>query len=153
MPLLVWVTQERELGCPRRGPRRLVAVQEIVDRRIAAPAAAAEQSRRLRGCRRVRRLLAVPRYRGAATQPETSAINPVADARGASVDRVIAASCSGERASARRPVLIWNRLWGFQKTRYRGLAKNTTGVHISVALANLFMVRKELLLQGRNVLR
>ena len=62
-------------------------------------------------------------------------------------------SRSRVRARGEHNMLVWKRLWGFQKTRYRGLAKNTTRVHTSVALANLYMVRKELLSAGAKCLR
>ena len=38
--------------------------------------------------------------------------------------------------------------WGFTKVRYRGLAKNTARVYATFALANLYMVRHKLVLQG-----
>jgi len=34
---------------------------------------------------------------------------------------------------------------GFQKTRYRGLKKNTSQVHMLVALSNLYMLRGKLM--------
>ena len=37
------------------------------------------------------------------------------------------------------------RLWGFSKTRYRGLAKNLARAHTMFALANLYLVRRRLL--------
>lgn len=41
------------------------------------------------------------------------------------------------------------RVFGFQKERYRELAKNLHRLEVSAALANLFMVRRQLLrLQG-----
>ena len=36
-------------------------------------------------------------------------------------------------------------LWGFAKVRYRGLMKNTTRALTAFALANLFLVRKKLM--------
>ena len=38
--------------------------------------------------------------------------------------------------------------WDFTKVRYRGLMKNTTRVLVTVALANLYLVRHRLLPQG-----
>lgn len=38
--------------------------------------------------------------------------------------------------------------WGFTKVRYRGLAKNTARAYSTFALANLYMVRDKLVLQG-----
>jgi IS5 family transposase len=41
------------------------------------------------------------------------------------------------------------RVFGFQEVRYRGLAKNLHRLEVTAALANLFMVRRQLLrLQG-----
>ena len=37
------------------------------------------------------------------------------------------------------------RVFGFQKVRYRGLAKNLHRLQVTAALANLFMVRRRLL--------
>ena len=36
-------------------------------------------------------------------------------------------------------------LWGYRKVRYRGLAKNTGQVYTLLALANIYMARKQLL--------
>ncbi len=45
------------------------------------------------------------------------------------------------------------RLWGFAKVRYRGLAKNLARARTMFALANLYMVRRQLLpAQARRVL-
>jgi transposase, IS5 family len=38
--------------------------------------------------------------------------------------------------------------WGFTKVRYRGLAKNTARAYATFALANLYLVRHKLVLQG-----
>lgn len=35
--------------------------------------------------------------------------------------------------------------FGFQKTRYRGLVKNTSQVNLLVGLANLYMLRRQLM--------
>ena len=43
---------------------------------------------------------------------------------------------------------VVKRLWGFTKVRYRGLAKNTTRVLTTFALANLYMLRHKLTPQG-----
>ena len=43
---------------------------------------------------------------------------------------------------------VVKRLWGFTKVRYRGLAKNTTRVLTTFALANLYMLRHKLAVQG-----
>jgi IS5 family transposase len=40
---------------------------------------------------------------------------------------------------------VIKRVFGFSKTRYRGLAKNLNRLEATAALANLFMVRRRLL--------
>ncbi len=40
------------------------------------------------------------------------------------------------------------QLWGFQKTRYRGIAKNLARAQTMFALANLYAVRHRLLPPG-----
>jgi len=40
---------------------------------------------------------------------------------------------------------VIKRLWGFNKVRYRGLAKNATRAFTALALSNLFMSRKRLM--------
>lgn len=52
------------------------------------------------------------------------------------------------RAFGEHNLLVWKTHWGFRKTRYRGLAKNTTRVFTCVGLANLYMLRKRLLPRG-----
>lgn len=53
------------------------------------------------------------------------------------------------RAKGEHPFLVIKRLFGFMKTRYRGLLKNAHRLFVTCALANLFMVRRRLLrLQG-----
>jgi IS5 family transposase len=44
---------------------------------------------------------------------------------------------------------IVKRLWGFNKARYRGLAKNATRAFTALALANIFMSRNRLMAQVR----
>jgi IS5 family transposase len=44
---------------------------------------------------------------------------------------------------------VVKRLWGFDKVRYRGLAKNATRAFTALALANIFMCRKRLMAQVR----
>lgn len=48
------------------------------------------------------------------------------------------------RARGEHAFQVVKRLWGFMKVRYRGLAKNTTRVFALFALANLYLVRREL---------
>ncbi|MDQ6982285.1 MAG: transposase, partial [Mariprofundus sp.] len=39
---------------------------------------------------------------------------------------------------------VIKRQFGFQKTRYRGLEKNASQVNLLVGLANLYMLRRQL---------
>ena len=48
------------------------------------------------------------------------------------------------RARGEHAFHVVKRLWGFTKVRYRGLAKNTARLYTMFALANLYMVRKQL---------
>jgi transposase, IS5 family len=52
------------------------------------------------------------------------------------------------RARGEHAFHVVKRLWGFQKVRYRGLAKNTTRVLTTFALANLYLVRRQLRSEG-----
>ena len=53
------------------------------------------------------------------------------------------------RAKGEHAFLVVKHLWGYRKVRYKGLLKNTTQVFSLFALANLYLVRKELsLLRG-----
>lgn len=49
------------------------------------------------------------------------------------------------RAKGEHPFLVIKRIFGFMKTRYRGLLKNAHRLFVTCALANLFMVRRHLL--------
>ena len=51
---------------------------------------------------------------------------------------------SRARAVVEHPFLVVKRLWGHTKVRYRGLAKNLHRLEVTAALANLFMVRRQL---------
>lgn len=57
-------------------------------------------------------------------------------------------SRSRVRARCEHPLLVVKRLWGFEKVRYRGLAKNTARVYAAFALANLYRLRKRILPPG-----
>jgi IS5 family transposase len=57
-------------------------------------------------------------------------------------------SRSRVRAFVERPYLVVKRLWGFDTVRYRGLAKNTVRAYAAFGLANLYLVRKQLLPPG-----
>src|SRR5678809_306785 len=53
------------------------------------------------------------------------------------------------RAWVEHPFHIIKNLFRHRKLRYRGLAKNTAQLHTLFALANLVIVKKTLLAQGR----
>src|SRR5690606_3572997 len=48
------------------------------------------------------------------------------------------------RARGEHAFHVIKTLWGFRKTRYRGLAKNTARVYTMFALSNLYMLRRSL---------
>jgi len=50
------------------------------------------------------------------------------------------------RAKGEHAFLVVKHLWGYRKVRYKGLLKNATQVFSLFALANLYLVRKDLLL-------
>ena len=52
---------------------------------------------------------------------------------------------SRTRARGEHPFHVLKRLWGFEKTRYRGIAKNLARAQTMLALANLYAVRRRLL--------
>jgi transposase, IS5 family len=52
---------------------------------------------------------------------------------------------SATRARGEHAFNVVKRLWGFHKVRYRGLAKNTARLFAAFALANLYMVRRQLM--------
>jgi IS5 family transposase len=52
---------------------------------------------------------------------------------------------SSIRARGEHAFNVVKRLWGFSKVRYRGLAKNTARLFAAFALANLYMVRRQLM--------
>lgn len=51
---------------------------------------------------------------------------------------------SAVRALVENPFLVAKHLWGFTKTRYRGLAKNTNWLWITCSLVNLYVKRRAL---------
>ena len=55
---------------------------------------------------------------------------------------------SRTRARCEHPFRVVKRLWGFDKTRYRGLAKNLARAHAMFALANLYALRHQLMPPG-----
>jgi IS5 family transposase len=52
------------------------------------------------------------------------------------------------RAKVEHAIGVIKRVFGFQKVRYRGLAKNLHRLEVTAALANLFLVRRRLLVNG-----
>ncbi len=52
---------------------------------------------------------------------------------------------SRTRACCEHPFRVVKHLWGFNKTRYRGIAKNLARAHTMFALANLYALRHQLL--------
>jgi hypothetical protein len=59
---------------------------------------------------------------------------------------------SSVRAKVEHPLLIIKRIFGFVKTRYKGLAKNTHRLLVTCALTNLYLMRRRLWrLSGRSV--
>jgi IS5 family transposase len=59
--------------------------------------------------------------------------------------RAINRARSRTRARGEHPFHVVKRLWGFAKVRYRGLAKNLARAWTMFALANLYLVRRQLL--------
>ncbi len=49
------------------------------------------------------------------------------------------------RAKVEHTIGVIKRVFGFQKVRYRGLAKNLHRLEVTAALANLYTVRRRLL--------
>jgi len=52
---------------------------------------------------------------------------------------------SSVRSKVEHSIGVIKRVFGFQKVRYRGLAKNLHRLQVTAGLANLFMVRRRLL--------
>jgi len=61
------------------------------------------------------------------------------------LDDLIEAAKAHIRAKGEHPFRVIKRQFGFQKTRLRGMLKNSCKVNVLAALTNLFMVRQELL--------
>ena len=61
------------------------------------------------------------------------------------LDDLIEAAKAHIRAKGEHPFLVIKQQFGFQKTRLRGMVKNRCKVNVLAALANLFMVRHQLL--------
>ena len=52
---------------------------------------------------------------------------------------------SSVRAKVEHPFHVIKRIFGFTKTRYKGLEKNAHRLFVTCALTNLYMVRRRLL--------
>lgn len=61
------------------------------------------------------------------------------------VERAKNRTKSGVRAKVEHPFLVIKRVFGFAKTRYRGLEKNAHRLFVASALVNLYMMRRRLL--------
>ncbi len=61
------------------------------------------------------------------------------------VERAKNTTKSKVRAKVEHPFLVIKRIFGFAKTRYKGLEKNAHRLFVTCALANLYMVRRRLL--------
>jgi IS5 family transposase len=58
------------------------------------------------------------------------------------VERAKNKTKSGVWAKAAHPFLVIERIFGFAKTRYRGLEKNAHRLFVTCALTNLYLVRR-----------
>ena len=61
------------------------------------------------------------------------------------VERAKNRTKSKVRAKVEHPIGVIKRVFGFAKVRYRGLNKNAHRLVVTCALANLFIVRRQLL--------
>ncbi len=60
------------------------------------------------------------------------------------LERMLNRAKSRVRARVEHVFGVVKRLWGFNKARYRGLAKNATRAFVATGLANIFLARKHL---------
>jgi IS5 family transposase len=65
------------------------------------------------------------------------------------LERMVNRAKSRTRARVEHVFGVIKRLWGFDKVRYRGLAKNATRAFVTLAMANIFLARKPLCAQNR----
>ena len=65
------------------------------------------------------------------------------------LERMVNRAKSRTRARVEHVFGVVKRLWGFDKARYRGLAKNATRAFVSLAMANIYLARKPLWAQVR----
>jgi transposase, IS5 family len=62
----------------------------------------------------------------------------------AELERIANRVKSKTRSKVEHVFAVTKRLWGFNKVRYKGLAKNATRAFVALGLANLYLARKEL---------
>jgi len=60
------------------------------------------------------------------------------------LERMLNRAKSRVRARVEHVFGVVKRLWGFNKARYRGLAKNATRAFVATGLANIFLAHKHL---------
>ena len=60
------------------------------------------------------------------------------------LERMVNRAKSRVRSRVEHVFAVVKRLWGFNKARYRGLAKNATRAFVATALANIFLARRSL---------
>ena len=65
------------------------------------------------------------------------------------LERMVNRAKSRTRARVEHVFGVVKRLWGFDKVRYRGLAKNATRAFVTLAMANIYLARKPLYAQVR----
>ena len=65
------------------------------------------------------------------------------------LERLIDRAKSRVRARVEHVFGVVKRLWGFDKVRYRGLAKNATRSFVALGLANIYLARRVLDAQVR----
>ena len=65
------------------------------------------------------------------------------------LERMVNRAKSRVRARVEHVFGVVKRLWGFDKVRYRGLAKNATRSFVALGLANIFLARRALYEQVR----
>jgi transposase, IS5 family len=61
------------------------------------------------------------------------------------LDNLVEAAKAHIRAKVEHPFRVIKQQFGFQKTRLRGMAKNSSKVNVLAALTNLFLARRQLL--------
>ena len=65
------------------------------------------------------------------------------------LERMVNRAKSRVRARVEHVFGVVKRLWGFDKVRYRGLAKSATRAFVTLAMANIYLARRPLLTQVR----